>query len=135
MAETAGIVLGVAPLIVPTYQGYRTVVSLIKDICHHEKSLMQTYSSFQVQQRLFQNELTHILRGVVGKETAEAMLEDLNHAQWSNEGFAEEFDGSLKPGVGVALELTFETLSEIETTLKNAKEHIMSKEDKSSSAV
>lgn len=95
MAEIAGLVLSVVPIIAATLQQYGTVYKLCKRFQKCKSGIEELLNCLHLQRVIFKNETRFLLIAAVGPEQATAMTQDLGHPSWSDPAIEARLDSIL----------------------------------------
>jgi hypothetical protein len=93
--EIAGLVFGISPLLIETIKSYRTLSDRFHTFRHYSREVKKINLQLRVCQRIFLNECSLLLQGVVDEEKAQAMLEDSGHSLWTSGIFNDQFQNLL----------------------------------------
>jgi hypothetical protein len=88
--EIAGLVFGISPLLIETIKSYRTLSDRFHTFRHYSREVKKINLQLRVCQRIFLNECSLLLQGVVDEEKAQAMLKDSGHSLWTSGSFNDQ---------------------------------------------
>ncbi|KAF8250302.1 hypothetical protein K440DRAFT_179018 [Wilcoxina mikolae CBS 423.85] len=121
MATAAGLVLGVASLIVPIYKGYKQCAELLQDILHPTEDLKLYTVKFIAQKTFFEIECELLLSSAVGNETAKMMLNCEQHPQWTDQEFVTWWSVNVSDPIEMALTTSKEAMVDISERLEKGR--------------
>lgn len=99
MAEVVGLVLAVASIIVPAYEGYQKCNTAIAEARNFPRNFRIFKQSLLIQKGIFNNECELLLKEfVLDSSTLQKMLRDQNHKQWKDSDFQSAFCDHLGGG-------------------------------------
>ncbi|KAK8051671.1 hypothetical protein PG993_003056 [Apiospora rasikravindrae] len=116
MAELA---LAILPLCIGTIKGIAVARKRLKVLKHHDSEAKRLQKKFRSQSTVFLDEMQLLLQDVVGRDQAQALIEDTTDTRWSSE----ELQGQLKEYLGRRYEDFQEAVAEVRdcTTALNEK--------------
>ena len=106
MAELA---LAILPLCIGTIKGIAVARKKLKVLKHHDSEAKRLQKRFQLQSDIFLDEMQLLLQEVVGRDEAQALIEDTAETRWSSE----VLEAQLKQYMGRKYEDFEDTMAEI----------------------
>ncbi|KAK7927467.1 hypothetical protein PG985_004465 [Apiospora marii] len=116
MAELA---LAILPLCIGAIKGIAVARKKLKVLKHHDSEIKRLQKKFRAQSAVFLDEMQLLLQDVVGRDEAQALIDDTTDARWDSD----ELQAELKEYMGRKYEDFQETVAEIRdcTTALNEK--------------
>lgn len=130
MAEVAGLVLAVAPLIISTFEHYEGVARYCQTFAKYTHRIKAHLRALNVQETIFRNATERLLCHCTEEEQARQMLLDRNHAGWHDSHIAALYWERLG-GTRSAFEDCIETIADELATIKEKLERLEIKADES----
>ena len=96
MAEAAGFVLAVLPLLISAAESYRQCIQPIERFLRFNSHVRRFQTDFNVQKTIFRNQCRILLKDVVENEVATRMLQDVAHPSWQDQGLDDELSNQLQ---------------------------------------
>ena len=115
MAEAAGFVLAVLPLLVSAAESYRKCIQPIERFLRFDSHVRRFQIDFSVQKTIFRNQCLILLKEVVENEIATRMLQDATHPSWQDRDLDDELSNQLED----SKEALIAILYSIESILKD----------------
>jgi hypothetical protein len=122
MAEVAGFVLAVLPLLISAIEHYEDVYRPFSHYKNFEPQTKKVQQALLTERTIFRNECSRLLGSSVDGSVARAMLGDVSHAGWTDEALSSSIDrwlGDSRDGCIAAVTAIQEQLEEIERTCEH----------------
>ena len=85
MAEAAGLVFGVIPLIISALQNYDSIFQPVKIFTStYQAEVMRFREQLQIEQTRFREECNWLLKSVLASDHIQVMVKDAQHPLWQN---------------------------------------------------
>ncbi|KAK7997456.1 hypothetical protein PG989_005496 [Apiospora arundinis] len=117
MAELA---LAILPLCIGTIKGIAVTRKRLKVLKHHDSEAKRLQKKFRAQSAVFMDEMQLLLQEAVGRDEAQALIEDTTDTQWSSQ----RLEAQLKRYMGRKYEDFEETMIEIRDCTSNLNEKL-----------
>ncbi|KAK4446238.1 hypothetical protein QBC34DRAFT_150775 [Podospora aff. communis PSN243] len=119
MADPASIILGIAPLCVAAFKGFKKTRSTLRTIRHGSHELSRLKGKYDIQSELFNDECEYVLRDMLDAETAANMMDDFSEALWSSKTLEPKFRAYLGTKYD-RFKSTVEDISKVNNHLRDA---------------
>ncbi len=120
MADPVSITLGVIPLLGIAFKSYAAASKKISTFIHYSTTVARLQKKFRVQQRIFKNECHLLLQSALDDDAIQAMTDNLDHRNWTNE----EIDGNLRDHLGESYDCCLDIIHEIQTAVGNVEKQL-----------
>ncbi len=117
MAEIAGLVLGGFPIIINGLHAYVKGIETIKKWWQYRRTLQKFIHELQMEQTLFTNACTALLRECTSLANIEELLEDPEGKLWQDEGLRE----ALRDWLGRSFNVFLSAVMDLQDTLAQLK--------------
>ena len=84
MAEAAGLVLAILPLLISTVEHYEDCLKPIQRLCQFTTQAQRFCKLFGIQKTIFRNQCQLLLQNVLEQEDAHKMMIDQKHPTWTD---------------------------------------------------
>lgn len=116
--EVAGLILGVAGIIVPAYQAIQSLTNRISATKNFSRKLRTLNGQIALQKKLFDNECILLFSGEFDESLVRKMLIDADHRKWRDTEFQAKFVAHLGDFFGQSVE-PFRIIRETVETLES----------------
>lgn len=115
MAEAAGLVLAVLPILIHAAEHYNEVFRPFQRYKNCAKEVKQFHQLFTIQKDIFRNQCRLLLAAVTEYEVASSMLNGLDHPLWSDQ----KLDDQLLQLLGESQDSSITTIQLIQDELRS----------------